>query len=1233
MSLIIGDNFSYQGQKPLDTRLVTQSLTTLLAIPSYTIYDGIQVYVESEKKYYIYDSNNDVDITLNKWREFTVDSNGISEILKYSKPFTKTVNENETINYSDLSGISAITEIKVNQLLNDIAGIIARVVSVDTANNEVQVRILSKDTIIKQDVVHYGDVLQPEIDKVQTIDYSLMVTTEAIADFSINNLIYGENGTLAKVLSKDETNNTLTVVPITLSVAVKSHDIYLTNEIINPKISSQTMLNFSDFVTSKLITDIENTQLVYDLTGTLAKIDSVDITNNLINVTTISVSTDKSVKIYKYLGTNLDKTPDFKSSINYIDLDTTQLLNEIRVDELIYDESGTLAKIVMIDVPNSQLLVQTLTASGMPYAPILKELIIKEGGHGYTTGNIFEANNTAGIYGIITSVDANGAILSVSSTTNTAVNVSGSGAIIDYDTVIYGAYGKNWVPLSNTSSSVAQIVSETFTYEPGFEYIITNGGSGYKAGDIVNVSGNMVEVTKINAGSVEGVRWSREISPSTVGTGLSLTINSSDNSFIIPADIWNNSKRNSFEITNNDGASVEFNRLDNVNQKCSAGNGSIYKFTFDAINGVIYQEKTEIDSTGIGPFVPYKNYKKDELIINDSVIYICKDDHMADVTLGSDGSHWVEMRKTVTSGNRFVSYKYNFSAITNTNNWQKPAIDYLDGDQSMIVNNKIKAPVDGLYYINIYPAYIFRDAAGNNITIPTNQRLFCAYKLTSNVVDSDSGNSTLLSMWHSNDKEGRSEGHESSVIIRHLKAGEQVELQALWATGFDISGTDGQRCEFGLLSEDRSDNLVAEATLILPSTISSGTYQTVTYENSSNIGIISTNGDITLPEDGSYILSTEDVSSETGGQLGLAEAKVKLKTKPDTESVGMSSYASCTSLQICSIMTTLNGSKGDVFNIRMYRSTQQQNLTRRGTPKIRLFKIKSVDYHIDSHDLHKDSGSELSYEDWVASKLKSGQLTVTTTINIGTSLSNSAVKLASTYKSGETSMFSNNKFIAPVDGFYNISVNNIETSATSTKIVGLKLNDDTDNWNNPVTYTKMSNIRVPGIAHSLWMKKGDYLTLLGSSDTAVTISTTSTASKNSNQVTFTLINTGITSSYDANKPHLWPENTEINLGDGLYGYRATGTITAAANYQHQIILRESTSPYCIVSSGGYWNFRDANKNDIYYLGHYILDSAGTKRFSVINCHKQGSNYQLVMLSISTDTRTNAPYDIWVTYTK
>lgn len=1113
MSLIIGDNFSYQGQDPLDARLVTQSLTTLLAIPNYTIYDGIQVYVLSEKKYYVYDSNNTNDPVLGKWKEFEANgSSNVPDILKYSKAFTVEVNKDETISFTDLSGVINIADLKVNQLVNDIAGIIAKVISIDTTNNQVQIRVLSKDTIIKNDTIKYNGTLDAEIDKTQTIDYADVDTTEAIADFSTNNLIYDQNGILAKVLNKDTTNNELVVIPITLSIAIGSHEVYLTNSTINPKISSQTTVNFTDLVTSKLITDIEKTQLVYDMEGTLAKIDSIDLVTSTLVVTTINTSSDKSVKIYKYLGTNLSKVPDFKSSIDYADLDTTQLLNTIKVDELVYDEDGTLAKIVMVDVLNAQLLVQTLTASGMPYAPILKELVIKDGGTGYAINDVIEANNVPGVFGKITDVDTNGSILSIVTTTSTTVSTTGTGAVVDYDTVIYGAYGKNWAPLSNTSSSVAQIVTESFTYESGFNYEITNGGIGYAVGDIVNVSGNMVEVIKVNSGVVEEVRWSREIAPSTTGTGLTLNVTSSNDSFIIPTDVWNNSQRNSYDLTNDEGATVEFNRLDGITQKCSAGDGSIYKFTFDSTNGVIYQEKTEVDSGGgIGLFVPYKNYKKDELVINDNIIYICKDDHTAGATLGDDVSHWTEMRKTITSGNRYV--KFTIPKQTKpVNSWNTISdLTYEEGDQSLLASDKLIAPVSGLYYFNVSCIQIDKTASNK-------------YSITRVVNNTDAN---VVGLSQSN---GNWQVQPTCSGLVSLKAGDSLRIESYYV---NMPSTGGYTSEFGLLSDDKENNLIAEATLTF-SNQEAGVSKIMKFTNSSNPAVISSSGIITLPEDGDYLLAQDQSLMTT------TAADHTILTRILKGSVIIYDYLStgAQSKYSNAYVFVLSGLKGDTFSVDNRTSIVLNNRTLANDPKIRLFKIKSVDYHIDSHDLHKDSGSALSYEDWVADKLKNEQLTVTATVNANQTIPNSATLLKVTYQSGESSMLNNSKFIAPVDGFYNININNIESTVSSDKTLCIELNNGNSTWDKSLTYNTAASTRIPGLSHSIYLKKNDFITVVASSAlNTVTKASSASTGIESNKVTFTLINTGITSNYEVGKPHLWPVNTEINLGDGLYGRR------------------------------------------------------------------------------------------------
>lgn len=70
MAIQVADNFSYQGAKPLDARLKYNTVADMVAVGVSTLYDGVLAYVVATKTYYTYDSNNTIDATLGKWREF-----------------------------------------------------------------------------------------------------------------------------------------------------------------------------------------------------------------------------------------------------------------------------------------------------------------------------------------------------------------------------------------------------------------------------------------------------------------------------------------------------------------------------------------------------------------------------------------------------------------------------------------------------------------------------------------------------------------------------------------------------------------------------------------------------------------------------------------------------------------------------------------------------------------------------------------------------------------------------------------------------------------------------------------------------------------------------------------------------------------------------------------------------------------------------------------------------------
>ena len=70
MSLVLGDNFSYQGAKPLDKRNQYDTVAIMAAVSDTVLYDGCLTYCLETGKTYQWLSTNTVDATLGKWREF-----------------------------------------------------------------------------------------------------------------------------------------------------------------------------------------------------------------------------------------------------------------------------------------------------------------------------------------------------------------------------------------------------------------------------------------------------------------------------------------------------------------------------------------------------------------------------------------------------------------------------------------------------------------------------------------------------------------------------------------------------------------------------------------------------------------------------------------------------------------------------------------------------------------------------------------------------------------------------------------------------------------------------------------------------------------------------------------------------------------------------------------------------------------------------------------------------------
>lgn len=76
MALTLGDNFSYQGAKPLDARLNYSTVAAMKAVADATMYNGCIAYCTEADKTYQWKSTNTVDETTGKWREYNPGGGG-----------------------------------------------------------------------------------------------------------------------------------------------------------------------------------------------------------------------------------------------------------------------------------------------------------------------------------------------------------------------------------------------------------------------------------------------------------------------------------------------------------------------------------------------------------------------------------------------------------------------------------------------------------------------------------------------------------------------------------------------------------------------------------------------------------------------------------------------------------------------------------------------------------------------------------------------------------------------------------------------------------------------------------------------------------------------------------------------------------------------------------------------------------------------------------------------------
>lgn len=767
MAILVADNFKYQGRKPLDNRIVHNTLVDIVAQAESIIHDGIICYSKADKKFYVFDSTNPVDPTTKKWRELTTgggsvlvqeyfqdtdykkdtlvyidsrlarvrqdfksdntagntrhqsyEADLVSNLVPVTDDETVVAQYKQNIDYkkdmlvylgnklalvnndfkSDNTGSftvnksfdaditsgdlilitgeefkvhlidnntlseklgdnktiiipATVTDAQVGHLAYDYNGVIGKIVSIDYATNSMVIVTISnnggKIERLKSKIDLNTTVTAQTVLKITDID-----TTLTITDLTLSQLIFDEKGTVAKIDSIDNTTGDIKVSTITLVNENFVLNYLKYKKDLKKDVDQMQILKLADIDTILTLADLKENYIVYDLEGTVAKIETIDKTNNEIAVRIITSSASASMREYK--------TTDTLSLV----VDTQQVIavpagvnvKQVKLDQLVYDDYGTVARVVAVDETKNELTVQTMTGLGMPTAPDTKSPKILNGGSGYTIGDIIETLD-AGFFVDVVNVDANGIILEVTDSTATAQSVTGTGAEIAREQDIYGGYDKNWSKLSDAAVRVATTVAEKFEYGAGYDFSIDDPGTGYTINEVIATGTPNVNVIITNTGAsgeILSVSYTRKDVTPTSGTTAQISTSQNKNIFVILDKYWNEGI-SLFTLTNDDGAWVQFLRTDDSLVKYSAGpNGKTYQFVYNPINGTITQSYSEIKAANVAgiTFEDNHSYKENDLIMRNNRLYKCTQDYQAtnDFDIDLAAGYWEEYQVVENGG-------------------------------------------------------------------------------------------------------------------------------------------------------------------------------------------------------------------------------------------------------------------------------------------------------------------------------------------------------------------------------------------------------------------------------------------------------------------------------------------------------------------------------------------------------------------------------------------------------
>lgn len=354
MSLKIASNFSYLGAKPLDDRLVFETVDAMTSTASSQLYDGMLVYNKETKQHYIYEEVDPGDATSGNspWKEIDLNTNVNNlplreyeqgkqyseDSLIYHKSYLARVLQDFTADITEINADESFTKD-----IND--------GNIFILNPGVEPEILpyTQHTFYLKDKLVYGD---SRIGKV-------------LQDFISDNTA----STLEEAINIDIANGNLREMADDYRFKL-----YYTTVIMDKAINETTVISLDDIVfeNGETVANMKLNEGVYGSYGTLAIITNIDTNNNEITVKTINARTPEIMPPAP--KEHIVEITVSGSGYQVGDEIPTNLPNEfyVVVDEV--DEDGGIQEVTLIP--------GTTTSTPSGYGAIIAAIPVLYAGHG-----------------------------------------------------------------------------------------------------------------------------------------------------------------------------------------------------------------------------------------------------------------------------------------------------------------------------------------------------------------------------------------------------------------------------------------------------------------------------------------------------------------------------------------------------------------------------------------------------------------------------------------------------------------------------------------------------------------------------------------------------------------------------------------------------------------------------------------------------------------------------------